>query len=307
MKSDKIVDALNHIDDKYILEAKEHTVKSKHVFSNYKKPAGIIIACVCVGTILLPNLNRILQQDYSMGMSKTKDVDTYQNEITSEYSTSDETTKKIARDASLSLETKELNKAQTTINKLVKEYNAKITSDSSYSNYDELQTYSINIEVPADSLDTFIDEAKKIGTVTYYSQYSTDLTDSYIQSESKLESLEAEKKRVLELYNQAQTMDELIQIEQRLSEIQYEIDYNNEMIEYYDNDVTYSSLSITIMETYSNENIFKRIGHSLKEGLLNFTEDLSNIIVTLAYYIWFILAIVLVGYIVKKIYKKYKK
>ena len=179
--------------------------------------------------------------------------------------------------SNISIETKDYDGSEDELYKLVDEFDGYIQSsniDLHMSNDNELRYASFTIRVPSENLNKFMDGAKGIGKVTSYDMDSQDITEDYYDTEARIESLEAQKKRLEDLYDKAETIDDIITIETRLNEVIYDIESAKTKIKNYDLLVDYSTVDIYINEVaeYSNgsNTIMERLGDAWDDGVNEF-------------------------------------
>ena len=157
---------------------------------------------------------------------------------------------------------------------------------------------------------------KKIGenaTVTYEIIIANDVTDSYNDSQRQIEVLETEQERLLELLKKAESLDDILEIEARLTKIRYELSSYEQQLEEYDNSVSYSALSLNVSEVEretvaKTDSFFTRVG----DGFMSSLASIGNGFTTLAIgflsiipYLILIAVILLAAYfIVKAIIKR---
>lgn len=120
----------------------------------------------------------------------------------------------------------------------------------------EYRTYSAAIRVPADQLDAFLSgiEAQSDGKVVYQSENVQDITVQYNDTEAHLESIRIEQQRLQELMAQAETVEDIISIEDRLSYVRYEIESYERQVRSYDSQVEYASVRFTLQEVLDYTN-----------------------------------------------------
>ena len=140
---------------------------------------------------------------------------------------------------------------------------------------------NLTIRVPVDQLDAFVEHVQGESNVVHYSENAKDITLSYVATQSRIIALETEQTRLLELLAQAENMSDLLQIEQRLTDVRTELEQVTSQLRLYDNLVDYGTieLSITEVQEYTpveKETIWQRMGSGLKESwqaLGEFTEN----------------------------------
>lgn len=223
------------------------------------------------------------------------------NEARSE--TSSDTVSKIIVNGNMSLETLELDKTLESLKGNIKKFNGYVQSSDSGKNYNGRRYYSATIRIPADKYQEFIASLGENGNIVTYSESISDITTSYYDVQARIDNLIAERERVTEFYKKAETIEELMQIEQRLTDIQYEIDAKSVQIRNWDTLVSYSTLYINISETTvfteTKTSFGERIAESFRNGWVVFTEGVQDLavwlvgpalwsLITLALFCWLI-------------------
>lgn len=120
--------------------------------------------------------------------------------------------------------------------------------DTSYGGSDTLMNGIFAIRVPADKLEQFDSTVSSLATVSRRSEQVEDVTLNYVDTQSKIEALETEQARLLELLEIAQNLEEVLTIEDRLSDVRYELESYESRIRTLDNQIAYSTFSIRVNE-----------------------------------------------------------
>ena len=174
----------------------------------------------------------------------------------------------------------------------------------------------LTVRIPAEKLDSFVSGVSKASNITSTRETTEDVTLSYVENESKVVALEAEQTRLLELLAQAKTMDDILKIENRLTNIRSQLEQLKSQLRLYDNLVSYSTvyLNITEVTEYTPitepENMWDRIGAGLSESwkdLVGGLEDLFVVfVVALPYLVLWGLIITGVVFVVRAVRRKRK-
>lgn len=156
-----------------------------------------------------------------------------------------------------------------------------------------LRKASYKIRVPAESLDALISEVGSNCTITSTNERTQDVTLSYVDTKARLDSLRVEQKQLTELLNQAKDLDSIIVLQDRLTQVRYQIESAESTLRVLENQVTYATLSLNIREvveikpqeephvdTYG-ETIVKTFKNSLK-AIAEFFKGLFLVIVALS-------------------------
>ena len=125
-----------------------------------------------------------------------------------------------------------------------------------FEGYDELSSQSgeegarrlnMVIRVPADRLDEFVEAVSNLGTVTLKERRAEDLSSSYYDTESRIESLEAQLSRLNELMQTAQLSD-ITTLSEQIAQVQEELDTLNGQRAGYDNSLSYARVTVDLSE-----------------------------------------------------------
>jgi len=110
----------------------------------------------------------------------------------------------------------------------------------------------INVMVPSDSLDDFIQSSKKTiaKQVQHEEIFGTDVTDEYKDTTIRLKNLEATHKKLLELMDRAQTVEETLRVQRELTVITEQIELRKARLLQIEKQVSFSSVSFNLQEEY---------------------------------------------------------
>ena len=146
----------------------------------------------------------------------------------------------------------------------------------------------LTVRIPAEKLDRFVDDVSAQSNITNTRETTDDVTLSYVESESKVIALETEQTRLLELLAKAESMDDILKIESRLTDIRNQLERVKSQLRVYDNQINYGTvyLNITEVTEYTPveeepETIWERIGSGLKKSWDNTVEFLGDLLVFL--------------------------
>lgn len=163
-----------------------------------------------------------------------------------------ETDRKLIRTVDIQIQTKEFDQVVEGIQTKVQElggYIEQSSLDSGSGYYEDYNRYSnMTVRIPSDQLDSFVENVKENANVTSLSESAEDITLSYVDTESRKKALETEQERLMTLLEQAETVEDIITIEGRLSEVRYQLESYTSQLRTYDNQVDYSTVRIGISE-----------------------------------------------------------
>ena len=112
-----------------------------------------------------------------------------------------------------------------------------------------LRTASMTLRILAEKLDEFLESAQTVsGRVTASSVSAEDVSDSYFDTQSRLDTQKKKLERLQQLMAQATDVSDLIEIESAVSDAQYMIDYYTGQLNSYDSKISYSTVTISLRE-----------------------------------------------------------
>ena len=194
-------------------------------------------------------------------------------------------------------------------------YDNSAFADSDYDS--QTNTYkgkngNITVRIESAKFSDAMEYIETLGTVVNQSESVNDITDSYVDTQSRLEVKEQEKVRLTELLNNAENISDIITIEGRLTEVISDIESYQAQLNAYDGDVDYSTINITVWEK-SNDSIIPAKTDFTNKAVYNFKDSARTLfsgfegIVLLIIKLWAPLAVVLAVAGVSVIYIKSKK
>ena len=86
------------------------------------------------------------------------------------------------------------------------------------------RTANINVRVPAERFDDAMQTLRALGRVTDEGVSSTDVTDRLIDNEARMEAWKVQEERLIVLLENAATVEDVIDIERRISEVRADIE-----------------------------------------------------------------------------------
>ena len=202
-----------------------------------------------------------------------------------------DTSRKLIKTVNLDTETEDLDQTVSLIEQKVTGLGGYIESSNIYNGTTysgrSSRSASITARVPAVSLDSFVDSVEGNTNITRKSVNVDDITLTYVDIESKRNSLRTEEKRLLEILESAETVEDIITVEDKLADVRYELESIESQIRSYDNLVDYSTVYLNIEEVVKftpveKESAFSRMGKGFMENLSDVGEAIVDFLV------WFV-------------------
>jgi|GEM_PF-1163119 len=219
----------------------------------------------------------------------TKDYDFDLN-----YSQDNQTQQKIIKNGNLSFETSDLETTTTQVYELVKKYNAQIQSDREGKDYKNSFYKNIVIRVDSNKFEALVDEISK--GVNYFDTKeisSEDVTEQYIDIQSRLKTKKELENRYLELLKKATNVSEMINIEKNLSKIREEIETQQARLNYLQNRISQSTLRIYFYKKTSETGITNSYGSKIKNAIKHGFDNTASLIIAFIEY-WHIIVFLII-------------
>ena len=176
--------------------------------------------------------------------------------------------RKIVYRADLTIETTDLVGTREKILNLMETENGILE----YNEQNEQQFY-LSLKIPAEKFEEFLNEAKAVGRVIYSSISANDVTEQYIDTETRL----ASKRALLEKYQsylpQAKDLKEILEVEAQINSVTTELEQWEGRLQRLEKEVAYSSVSVRLkLPTYVEKeddaktiaDLFLSIGKNLR-------------------------------------------
>lgn len=232
------------------------------------------------------------------------------------------TDRKLIRTVNLSVETESFDALLDSIQEKVTELGGYVermdeNNGSVYYHTNNYRNASITARVPADQLDAFLDVMAENSNITYRSESVEDVTLQYVDVQSHLEALRAQQDRLMELVEQAETVEELVYLEDQLTDVRYQIQSLESQMRTMNNQINYATVYIDVEEvtTYTPvTEMEKSAWERMQEGFLhncrNMGRDVEEffigLVIRLPYIVLWVVLILAVVLVTRKIIKKNK-
>ena len=195
------------------------------------------------------------------------------------------TSPKIIYTANLTLESKDYDTARAALDAALNDAGGYLESSSEYSDVGSSRSVNLTFRVPEENYQSFLDAVAQAGNVTYKSQQADDVTTQYMDVETRLANLEAQRTRLQELQAQADTLADLLEIESSLSDVQYQIESWQSQLDWYSNQVSCCTVYITLNEvetlTPTSTSFGAKLLAALRNGWTGFVSGAQAVVVFL--------------------------
>ncbi len=232
-----------------------------------------------------------------------------------------DTSRKLIREVTLNAETEEFDKLLDTVTKKLTALggyveNSNTYNGSRYNSYSRTRSASLTIRIPAEKLDEFLNTMTDNSNITSRDENVRDVTLQYVDMASHKKALQAEQERLLELMEKAETIEDLIALEERMSDVRYQIESMEAQLRTMDNQVSYSTVYLNIDEVevltpVEKPGFLEKVSTGFVRSLAEVGEGFINVIawfiICIPFFVVWAIVIVIIVMIVKAIRKGIKK
>lgn len=232
--------------------------------------------------------------------------------------------RKIIYTGNISLQTLEYDQASNSIHAKITQYGGFIESEDTYNDdpywyYKERtgsaanrtrRNLNITARIPADQFDAFMKDLEKDGQVVNSSINARNVSVTYATREASKKALEIEQSRLLEMMEKAESVEDMIRVEERLTEVERELNSEKTELSALDRDVNFSTIYISLQEVFEysekvvevtyGERLRKAFGRAV-DGFVSFWQELILFIVeTFPFLIMLAIVIVLLRRLLRR-------
>lgn len=226
------------------------------------------------------------------------------------------TQRKLIKTVNLDVETETFDTLMANVYAKTESLGGYVESSYTYngSNYrgNQKRNANLTLRIPAEHLEEFLSAVSEISNVISRNDNVTDITLQYVDMQSHKEALKTEQTRLLELLEQAESVEDIITIESRLSEVRYQIESMESQLRTMDNQVSYSTVYLYIDEVarltpVKEQTTWEKISTGFSESLYHVGNGIKNffigILINLPYLVVWAVILLIAFFAVKGIIK----
>ena len=213
---------------------------------------------------------------------------------------------KLIREANLTIQTTEFEKAVADLEALVIEMGGYFQNASlrggSYRNANANRTGDYTIRIPAEQYDSFMGQTGNLGYVTSRNETTENIGEQYYDTEARLKTQKTKQARLLSLLEKAENMEDIISLETALSDVEYEIERLSSTLNRYDSLVSFSTIYLTLNEVHKvseETGVTNTLGQRMSKGFASSVEGLiegaQNLLVWMSYNVFGLLVVVVLA------------
>lgn len=206
-----------------------------------------------------------------------------------------DTDRKLIKTVNLSAETREFEQAMNMLETQVRQLGGYIETmetynGSRYSGYRNTRYSSMTVRIPRGNLTDFLETVSGMCNVTRRNEEVRDVTLSYVDIESRRNTLRTEQERLLSFLEKAETVQEIITLEERLSDVRYQLESMEARLRIIDNQVDYATVNLNISEVQELTPVEEQTAwEKITEGFMGSLGDIGEGFVNFG--IWFAISV----------------
>ncbi len=234
----------------------------------------------------------------------------------------EKTEQKLVYTADISMQTLTYPETVSSVRALVKKYNGIVQSESEYDsnrnwyNTDSQKakmTLSITIRIPSENYEDFLKDLEGNGRILSKSSWVDNITRNYYSQKAVLEGLELQEERLLDMMKKAESIEDMIAVETRLTEVQTQLNQARTNLSGMDFDVEYSTVDLSIeeVERYTptvteKESFVDRLKETLADAGYMFVGAMEALLFALIYLAPYAVIVLIIFFLIRAIVRKRK-
>lgn len=209
---------------------------------------------------------------------------------------------KLIRRAELEIQTEAFDTAAASLEALVEEaggyFQSAQVEGGSLRDQNAARYGNYVIRLPEENFSAFLDQSGTLGYVVRRSESSENVSQAYYDTETRLAAQRTKQERLLALLAQADTMESIIELENALSETEYEIQSLTTDLEHYDDLIDYATVDLYLAEVLSlsqtpgeTAGLGERMAAGLSASAAGLVQGVQDLLVWLSYHLFLVIVV----------------
>jgi hypothetical protein len=157
-------------------------------------------------------------------------------------------TRKLIRDAWLTLLVQDVPKVAQQVRQVAEEFNGYVAESSQTRRPDGSWSAILTLRVPSENYHKALSRLQQLGQVDDLREQAQDVTEEFVDLEARLRNLKRSEQHLLELLKRTGKVGELLQVERELSLRRLEIERLEGRLRYLSHQVDFSTIRVTLNE-----------------------------------------------------------
>lgn len=159
--------------------------------------------------------------------------------------------RKLIKRVNLTVETQTFDDYLTTLEHALADHQGYVQSSNVYGS--SRRTAQYTVRVPVQALEGFLEAISQKGVIAARSTSQDDVTLTYVDTQAHITALRAEETSLLRLLEEAGSLEDVISLQNRLSDVRYEIESYESQLRSLDNLIDYATVNFTVEEVEREE------------------------------------------------------
>lgn len=235
------------------------------------------------------------------------EADTKKSKVEDEKESNSVAERKLIKKGSIAFESSDVNETKREINKLVSKYRGYIGNEHINKEYDRV-SHSLTVRIPSEHFDAFLEGISSVTKeLEDKSIHVEDVTEEFIDIQARIKTKKAVEARYEELLSRANTIEEILKVENQIGNLRAEIESMEGRLRYLKNRVGLSTLNIDYYQKIEGSvDSPDSFGSKFKDALYKGWEGFELLVIGIAH-LWIIIVLVFIGYFIYKLRKKRRK
>lgn len=213
--------------------------------------------------------------------------------------------RKVIQTANLQIEVKDLKAGNDRILAMVEKFKGFVANSNNWVDANNQQFSSFQLRIPVNGFYPALSQLEKMGLVRQRTLGGQDVTEEYIDVDSRLKNLKLQEERYREILEKAMKVQDVLDVERELERVRAEIESLQNRMNYLNNQVSLSTIEVQLSEpqpiTSSNVGIFR----VLRESLRAMVDSFYSIIVRVGTYLPYLIILVII-FVLYRLFRRKK-
>ncbi len=214
--------------------------------------------------------------------------------LKSEANAPEENGDKIIYSANVTVETTAFDESVETLQRMMDEQGGWVESSSIHGSdyyssargHAGTRSASYTLRVPSKNFNTMMNGLSALGNVPYSHVYTENVSARYYDAQARLTAYTTQEQRLLEMMDKAETVSDVIAIEEKLTELRYQIENIQTSLNNWDRQVDYSYIYLDLQEVReytpeAEESFGSRLWRSFTGGFSDAADFGRNLLIWL--------------------------
>lgn len=190
--------------------------------------------------------------------------------------------RKVIYTADLLLESTDYDQTRAALDQALTDTNGYVQQTSEYTRPSDSRNLHVTYRIPAENYTRFLDLAAQAGNLIRTNETSDDVTTQYIDTKARVDALISQRDRLVELQKKAENLEDLLTIEEQLTQAQYELESWQTKLNFLADQTDYCTVNLDLNEvqvyTPTQTTPLDRLANTFRQGFTTFGETLLNLL-----------------------------